>query len=180
VHQSHTGDDTLWYRVGQFTNPSGGNYRIRWTSGDYGIRYAGGRKPHIALNNNNYIVATNWVSPNLLESRPAAVGNGVILWGASYRFPDSGYFGSSLALTQTGVAISTYVKADRLWQRFGQYSGSSTSPRMNWADTEARITDVNIWNPALATTGKIAVEVHEQHENGKYKLYYSTIQLPNP
>jgi hypothetical protein len=41
VHQSNTGSDALYNRVGQFTNPSG-DYRIQRLSGHCGIRYGNG------------------------------------------------------------------------------------------------------------------------------------------
>jgi hypothetical protein len=178
VHQSHTGSMTLYYRVGRLANPSGGDYRIQWLSGDYGVRYANGSSPNIALNNNNQLIEVHEVSPDLLESISGGVNNGAIIWGSSYRFPDSQHYGSSVTLTQSGSLIALYDHEKRLWQRFGQYVGSSTSPGMNWANSEARITNVDTYHPGIANTGKVAVEVHELHEKGTYKLFYSVVQLP--
>jgi hypothetical protein len=179
VHQSHSGSKTLYYRVGRLTNPSGGDYRIQWLSGDYGIRYASGSSPNIALNNNNQLVEIHNVSPDLLESISGGVSNGTIVWGSSYRFPNAQHFASSITLTQSGSLIAVYDHESRLWQRFGQYTGSSTSPSVNWANTETRITNVDTYHPGIANTGNLAIEVHEIREKGTYKLFYSEIQLPD-
>ena len=60
VHESGTNSTGLYYRIGQFTDPPY-SYYIKWTSGQYGIRYTGGVSPNIAINNLNQVVEVHQV-----------------------------------------------------------------------------------------------------------------------
>ena len=53
AHETGSGGG-LSYRIGELPNPPK-SYSIKWSSGEYGIRYTGGVLPHIALNNQNQV-----------------------------------------------------------------------------------------------------------------------------
>jgi len=63
VHETGSGGNGLYYRIGQLPNPPQ-SYSIKWTSGEYGIRYTGGVFPHIAINNQNQVVEVHQVQDN--------------------------------------------------------------------------------------------------------------------
>jgi hypothetical protein len=91
VHESNNiSNNNLHYRVGHLRNPAFGDYTIEWDSGHAGIRYDSGRNPHIAINNQNQVVAVHQTpTGSFLHYRRGMVNFGLSPGGARIDFRGS-------------------------------------------------------------------------------------------
>ena len=109
VHETGHASTGLYYRVGRFADPAAGAYTIHWDSGVYGIKYDDGINPHIAINNQNQVVAVHQVSSSdfLLHYRRGTVIGGVIHFGESRRY-DNYAIAPAVALLDSGLVLEVH------------------------------------------------------------------------
>jgi hypothetical protein len=173
VHQSNTGGTGLYYRVGQLRNPAGGDYMIAWTSGSNGVGYDNGMNPAITINNHNQIVEVHQVTgENLLHYRRGTVSGGQINFAESKRY-DNHARQPAVALLDSGMVVEVHSLGG-LFSRTGTLS-LSNSTDIEWASPVKVDDDQTAVDPAVATNGTDAVQIHEL--DYKPELYFSTATI---
>jgi len=110
VHETGHASSGLYYRIGHFRNPAGGDFTVDWDSGEWGIQYDDGINPDIAINNLNEIVAVHQVpGESLLHYRRGIVNGGVIEFGESRRY-DNYADRPSVVLFDSGEVREVHTK----------------------------------------------------------------------
>jgi hypothetical protein len=154
VHESGTGGDGIYYRVGHLANPAGGQYQISWY-GQWGNRYDTGINPAISINNRNEVVSVHQV-PNevLLHHRRGVVSGGVIQFGESRRY-DNHAQSPAVALLDSGLVMEVH-RLGGLISRLGRLS--LTNPQeIEWFEPVKELDDDRVYRPALALSDRYAI-----------------------
>lgn len=178
VHESHNGSSTrLYYRVGHLINPTDGDYRIGWDSGDMGIGYDNGVSPHIGINNLNQVVAVHQV-PNetLVHYRRGIVTGDAQHHLATIAFQESKRYGDfardpAVALLDSGLVLEVHTD-NGLQSRVGALDPSNLTS-IDWAPSVKIIGVVSIAFPGIATNGKDAIAVYAESN----EMFYTAASI---
>jgi Phosphatidylinositol-specific phospholipase C, X domain len=179
VHESNSlSNNQLYYRVGHFRNPAGGDFTVAWDSGNLGNAYDVGINPHIAINNANQVVQVHQVPGSaLLHYRRGIVSGGKINFGESQRY-DNAADRPAVALLDNGTVLEMHCSGG-LSSRTGKLNPSN-SAIIDWSDCELLEKDTGsdgIVNPAISTNGSFAIQTHQKDPTSSLfspKLYFST------
>jgi hypothetical protein len=160
VHESGTGGNGLYYKIGEFANPPL-SYHIKWTSREYGIKYTSGVNPRVAINNENQVVEVHQVqaSENLLHYIRGTVSapfRNIAFAGDQPRY-QSNASTPTVALLDSGLVIEAHVENDKLGAMVGQLSGSDAIG-VNWSSSvtfDPPVTDQ--LDPQVAAIGNRAI-----------------------
>jgi hypothetical protein len=162
VHESGTGGNGIYYRVGHLRNRAGEDYTIAWDSAPWGIHYDDGINPHIAINNVNHVVAVHPVpGETLLHYRRGTLSGGAIDFGESKRY-DNHAEQPAVALLDSGVVLEAHSLGG-LISRTGKLSLSNPE-EIEWFDPVKVVDYTDFEYPALATNGTHAVVTFEAGE----------------
>jgi hypothetical protein len=188
VHESGLrGGDGIYYRVGQFMDPAGGDLTINWVTGEWGIKYDTGINPRIAINNYDEVVSVHQVpGESLLHYRAgiierlegAAIG---ITFGDSRRYDDYGS-DASVALLDSGLVLEVHRSGSgwastELRTRTGWFNWEEVTSTIAW--DEQVVNPVFMQDsPAIAAAGTFAVETHTGSFTGvEPRVHFSVAPL---
>ena len=188
VHESATGSNGLFYRVGHLANPAGGNFAITWDTGNNGINYDSGANPHVAINSKGQIVEAHQVNDedllHYVRGTLNSDGKGITFNG-SVRYNNNG-FEPAVALTDNGFVLEVNVRnntgvnyvLDRMVGRLDMYNPQ----QIIWShpftfDPSHGISDY----PAVSSNGAYAIQTHaiEEVTFPTFPLVYSTSAIRN-
>jgi hypothetical protein len=142
AHESGTGGDGIYYRVGHFANPADGDFTVQWDSGQWGIRYDAGINPHIVINNCNEIVSVHQVpGEDLLHYRRGTLSGGTIQFTESKRYDDNGAQPPVL-LSDTGSIMEVHTM--EIAGQDGRTGVYARSGRLNRIDPSTIL-----WDPVI-------------------------------
>jgi len=176
VHESGSGGEGLYYRVGRLANPAGGDFNIIWESGAYGQHYDDGINPHIAINNLNQVVEVHQVTGEDLQHyhRGIVLSSGIIDFRGSQRYENNGY-NPSVALLDNGLVLELHAD-DGIYARTGILSQSNPA-LIDWTNS---VKISGQYGPtAIATNGTQLVGPHFAVGtwSSNPKLYFSVAQI---
>ena len=163
VHETGSGGGGLYYRIGQLPNPPK-SYNVKWTSGEYGIRYTGGVLPHIALNNQNQVVEVHQVQDNenllhYIRGIISAPYSSVNFAQDQPRY-DSNAANPTVALLDNGIVVEAHtvkVGNTRVDARWAQLDPSDPV-KLNWGCYSSfSPTGDDRSYPQVATNGNTAI-----------------------
>jgi len=175
AHEAGGGGDGLYYRVGHFLNPVGGDFKIQWDSGPWGIRYDTGVNPGIAINSRNEVVQVHQVpGETLLHYRRGIVSGGAIQLGESKRYDNYAQH-PAVALLDSGMVLEVHSLGG-LISRTGNLSASNPA-EIEWHEPVKINESGHVKYPALATNGAHAIETHSDYFKVVYPLYYSVATI---
>jgi len=154
VHESATGGEGLFYRVGHFANLAGGDYNITWDSGSNGRHYDDGINPHIAINNNNEVVEVHQVPGEDLRHyrRGVVLSGGIIDFRESKRYHDYAYE-PSVVLLDNGQVLEMHAQGKDKGTYALPGTLNPTNPELINLTWVARPDDRAPRHPAVATDG---------------------------
>jgi hypothetical protein len=177
VHESHNGSSTrLYYRVGHLLNPTGGDYRIGWDSGDTGIGYDNGVSPHIGINNLNQVVVVHQVPNETLVHYRRGIVTGDNHHFATIAFQESKRYGDfarnpAVALLDSGLVLEAHTD-NGLQSRVGALDPSNLQ-NIDWAPSVKVIGVESVAFPGIATNGNDAIVVYAESE----EMLYSAVPI---
>jgi hypothetical protein len=177
IVEVHEGDSssTLWYRLGHMKNPSAGEYRIIWDSGDRGVPYEKGENPKISINDQGNVLEMHQVpGESLLHYLRGTIS------GSGINFPDANkaprYLSAAqpaVALTNTGRTLEVHKGGGGdIYAATGMLSTTEAN-RVTW-NTPASVYPIGFF-PALGTNGNYAIAVWY---NSSSNLMYSVAMVP--
>ena len=174
VHESGNGGRGMYYRVGHFANPAGGNFNIVWDSGEWGINYDDGINPHIALNSNNQVVEVHQVQGEyyLHYHRGVVLSKGMIDFRPSQRY-DNDASTPAVTILDTGTVQEVHQAIGPITIKSGTLSLSDPNV-INWSTTSPLSRGTY---PAIATNGTYSVLTFQDGSIFQESLYYSVAKV---
>lgn len=174
VHESGSGGRGIYYRVGHFANPAGGNFNIIWDSGSYGINYDDGINPHIALNSNNQVVEVHQVQGEyyLHYHRGVVLSNGRIDFYPSQRYSNDGST-PAVTLLDSGTVLEVHEAIGPITIQKGILSLSNPY-LISWTTISPLSRGTY---PAIAAKGAYAIATFQNGSAFQESLYYTVAEV---